>query len=104
MLLFLGSRRFIPDLETTPDFSTPRLCPTKGSTQVLFGVTPFVFGPPEVVVEQPEMTAATEKGSMSLSDARLETQTLYDDTSMESPTSITSHESRRPLNYSKGTA
>ncbi|KAI9444252.1 hypothetical protein H4582DRAFT_1807503 [Lactarius indigo] len=45
LLLFLGTRRFIPDPQTTPDFSTPRSCPSKG--QVLFGVTPFECTPQE---------------------------------------------------------
>ena len=76
MLLFLGTRRFIPDLQTTPDFSTPRSRPSKGSTQVLFGVTPFALE------QQPA-----------------EKETLNNGTIVASPTSITSHESRQPLNY-----
>ncbi|KAN0126207.1 hypothetical protein V8E53_014933 [Lactarius tabidus] len=81
MLLFLRTRRSIPDLRTTPDFSTPRSCPTKDSTQVLFGVTPFAF--PEVQ-QQPT-----------------ETETLNSDTSVGSPTTFTSQKSRRPLIYPK---
>lgn len=75
MLLFLRTRRSIPDLRTTPDFSTPRSCPTKDSTQVLFGVTPFTF--PEVE-QQPT-----------------ETETLNNDTSVGSFTSFTSQKSIR---------
>ena len=106
LLLFLGTRRFIPDLDTTPDFSTPRSAPTKGSSQVLFGVTPFTFAPSEQAAEeQPEMmTAASGKRHTDTSaiwyDGRLETETLCTDPSMESPTSITSYESQRPLNDS----
>ncbi|KAI9458884.1 hypothetical protein BJY52DRAFT_1223290 [Lactarius psammicola] len=50
LLLFLGTRRFIPDPQTTPDFSTPRSCPSKA--QASSGVTPFVFSPTETVASE----------------------------------------------------
>ena len=101
MLLFLNTRRFIPDLRTTPDFSTPRSAPSKGSTQVLFGVTPFTF-PPDVEQQPEVVTVASEKrASVSWSDERTETETLYSGTSVGSPTSITSDQSTGPLNHPK---
>jgi len=99
MLLFLNTRRFIPDLQTTPDFSTPRSAPSKGSTQALFGVTPFVFPPPEVELQPAMVTVASEKRASA--DRRTEAETLYSGTSVGSPTSITSDESTGPLNYPK---
>jgi hypothetical protein len=99
MLLFLHTRRFIPDLQTTPDFSTPRSAPSKGSTQVLFGVTPFAFPPPEVEQQPAMVTVASEKrASVSWSDG---TETLYSGTSVGFPTSITSDQSTGPLNHPK---
>lgn len=77
LLLFLYTRHSIPDLQTTPDFSTPRSRPTKGSNQVLFGVTPFAF--PEVE-QEPTLT-----------------ETLNDDTSVRPTMSFTSQKSRRLL-------
>lgn len=74
LLLFLGTRRFIPDLQTIPDFSTPRSCPSKGSSQVLFGVTPFVFTPREVGQQPAMMKVASERhASVSWSDRTLDT-------------------------------
>jgi len=102
MLLFLGTRRFIPDLQTTPDFSTPRAQPRRGSSQVLFGVTPFAFPPPQLENQPAIMTVTSEKhASVSWADRRTETETLVYGTSVASPTSFTSQESRRPLNSPK---
>ena len=43
-LLFLGTRRFIPDVDTVPDFSTPRTRLDKTSSRIL-GISPFVLTP-----------------------------------------------------------
>ncbi|KAH9057940.1 hypothetical protein EDB83DRAFT_2224728 [Lactarius deliciosus] len=102
LLLFLSTRRFIPDLQTTPDFSTPRSRPSKG--QVLSGVTPFVFTSPEVGA-QPVMTTVTSErhAPVSWSDRRPEIEALDHGTSVGSPMSDMSQESRQPLNYQKET-
>lgn len=102
LLLFLSTRRFIPDLQTTPDFSTPRSRPSKG--QVLSGVTPFVFTSPEVGAQTVMMTVFSERHApVSWSDRRPEIEALNHGKSVGSPMSDTSQESRQPLNYQKET-
>ncbi|KAH9000815.1 hypothetical protein EDB86DRAFT_3074815 [Lactarius hatsudake] len=102
LLLFLSTRRFIPDLQTTPDFSTPRSRPSKG--QVLSGVTPFVFTSPEVGAQPVMMTVTSGRHApVSWFDRRPEVEALNDGTSVGSPMSDTSQESRQPLNYQKET-
>jgi hypothetical protein len=121
LLLFLGTRRFIPDVGTIPDFSTPRSRVDKHAPLAV-GITPFVLTPRYDAEEKPEMrmmasAAAASDGVVvafvSLSETRTEEEEedgmLYRDrdraqappgVSPRAPSllSIASHESVQPLN------
>ena len=86
LLLFLGTRRFVPDVSTMPDFSVPRSRLDKASSRIL-GISPFVLAPapgdldteatPEMVVAARAVNAASdEKASVSCpDDTKADTQT-----------------------------
>jgi hypothetical protein len=87
-LLFLGTRRFIPDVNTVPDFSTPRTRLDKASSQIL-GISPFVLAPtprdldaeakpgmvPVVVAARAVSASSDEEASVSCPDEAKEADT-----------------------------
>jgi len=118
LLLFLGTRRFIPDVGTIPDFSTPRSRVDKHAPLAV-GITPFVLTPrydaeekpPEMRMMASAAAAASDGGVafVSWSETSTEDGMLYRDRDRaqdpgasprapSSPLSIASHESVQPLN------
>jgi hypothetical protein len=94
-MLFLGTRRFIPDVTTIPDFSTPRSRLDISSPQAV-GITPFVLdaeeGKPGV------MTAASDgEVTVSWSEKRMNSEMQDPNLSVSSRLSAISHESTQPL-------
>ena len=74
-MLFLGTRRFMPDVSTMPDFSTPRSRLDKDLPET-YGITPFVLGPRDAE-EKPDVMPVTATGSdgkvsVSLPDTKTE--------------------------------
>jgi len=78
LLLFLGTRHFIPDVSTIPDFSVPRSRLDKASSRIL-GISPFVLAPapgdldteakPEMMVVARAVSAVSdEEASVSCTD------------------------------------
>lgn len=78
LLLFLGTRRFIPDVSTIPDFSVPRSRLDKASSRIL-GISPFVLAPAPrdldteakpgmMVVARAVNAASDEEASVSCTD------------------------------------
>jgi len=73
LLLFLGTRRFMPDVSTVPDFSTPRSLLDKDSPKS-YGITPFLLGPREAEEKPDVMMAAVSDGEVSVSLPDTETE------------------------------
>ncbi|KAH9974012.1 hypothetical protein BGW80DRAFT_1226070 [Lactifluus volemus] len=88
LLLFFGTRRFIPDLTTIPDLSTPRSRLDKNSPEMT-GISPFVLMPSHEQAVDPAVSDTTVSVSQEKTEAR--------PTRMDSVSSVASHESTRPL-------
>ncbi|KAH9993339.1 hypothetical protein BJV74DRAFT_884449 [Russula compacta] len=84
LLLFLGTRRFIPDPNTIPDLSTPRSRLDKGSSRAV-GITPFKLTLKDAEAKPGRTT-------------RTDSETLDPRESVGSFLSVASHESMLPLN------
>ncbi|KAI0251895.1 hypothetical protein BJV78DRAFT_396611 [Lactifluus subvellereus] len=65
LLLFIGTRRFIPDINTVPDFSTPRSRLDKDSPRA-FGLTPFLLMPNDAEDSLPKVPVVSD-GDVSVS-------------------------------------
>jgi hypothetical protein len=101
-LLFLGTRRFIPDVDTVPDFSTPRTRLDKASSRIL-GISPFVLAPtprdldaeakprmvPVVVAARAVSASSDEEASVSYPDEAKEADTGTE--TLNPPTKAASH-------------
>ena len=100
LMLFLGTRRFIPDVNTIPDLATPRSRLDKTSSQAT-GITPFVLTSKDAE-DKPGvmMTAATASDgevTVSWSETRLNSEMQDPNLDASSPLSAHSHESTQPL-------
>ncbi|KAH9968197.1 hypothetical protein BC827DRAFT_1152477 [Russula dissimulans] len=98
LVLFLGTRRHIPDPSTIPDPSMPRLRLDKASRAG--GITPFTLATVEDAEEQRRVmaTAPSDRGASVSYSEKSETETLDHRVSMDSHVSIASRESTLPLN------
>jgi len=98
LMLFLGTRRFIPDVSTTPDLSTPRSRLDKSSPQAA-GITPFVLTSWDAE-DNPSVKTAAPDGevAVSWSEVGMSSEMQDPNSSVSSPMSAVSHESARPLN------
>ena len=99
MILFLSTRRLIPDVDTIPDLSTPRSLLDKDSPQAA-GITPFMLTSRDVGrSEMPSgMTTASGGGvTAAWSETRLKPEMRDPRLSVGSPLSAISHESTQLL-------
>lgn len=101
LLLFLSTRRLIPDPNTIPDLSTPRSRLDKESPQAV-GITPFKLTLKDAEAK-PGRTTATASDvsvfvSLSETETRTESEALGPRESVGSFLSVASHESMLPLN------
>lgn len=100
-LLFLGTRRFIPDASMIPDLSTPRSRLDKESSQAI-GITPFVLMSKDTEEKPPGMmiaAASDVEACVSLPDRKTDPEAGSPDslTSMVSFMSDASRGSMQPL-------
>lgn len=98
LMLFLGTRRFIPDVSTIPDFSMPRSRVDKGSPQAA-GITPYVFTSWDAEGMPSVKTAGSDgEVTVSWSEVGVNSEMQDPNLSASSPLSAVSHESAQPLN------
>ena len=98
LMLFLGTRRLIPDVATIPDLSTPRSRLDKRSPQAA-GITPFVLTSRDAE-EGPSVMATASDGqvAVSWSERRLSAEMGEPKSRASSVLSVLSHASTQPLN------